>query len=133
MYVPHITESEWTIMQKLWEKSPITASEIVSLVQQEKKLVQTTVKTLLRRLIAKNAVGFTIDEHNQKLYYYFPLVSEEDCIKDKSEHFLSLYYKDDAKKLFTAFVDNAELSSEEIEELSQMLEKRKKRDAGSNQ
>lgn len=129
--LPHITESEWMIMRHLWEQSPLTAAQLVERVQQDKKLVGTTVKTLLRRLIAKEAVGFTIDEHNAKLYYYFPLVTQQDCVKDKSKHFLSLYYKDDMKKLFATFIDNTQLSNDEIENLRQMLEKRKNQDDGS--
>lgn len=123
--LPNITESEWLVMETLWGEAPLTAAQIVERAQAEKRLVGTTIKTLLRRLISKGAVGFTVDEHNAKLYHYFPLVTEQACVAKKSRHFLSLYYKDNVKKLFSAFVDNSNLSDEEIENLQKMLERKK--------
>lgn len=123
--LPHITESEWLIMRQLWEKAPLTAAEIVDRLQTQTGLAPTTIKTLLRRLIAKKAVRFTIDEKNTKLYYYIPLVEEQDCVEKESRHFLSLYYKDNVQRLLTTFVDTNDLSDEEIDQLRQLLEKRK--------
>lgn len=123
--LPHITQSEWNVMKQLWEKSPLTAAELVKNIQAEHALVATTVKTLLRRLIAKEAVGFTIDEKNAKLYYYFPLVTEEECVKKASRHFLKQYHQDDVKSLFSAFVDSTDLSNEEIDQLKDLLERKK--------
>lgn len=123
--LPHITESEWAIMDQLWAQAPLTVAQLVERVQRDKPLAVTTVKTLLRRLIAKQAIGFTIDEHNQKLYYYFPLVQEQDCVEKESRHFLSLYYKDNVQKMFTTFVDKSDLSDEEIDMLTELLERKK--------
>ncbi len=119
--LPHISESEWQIMNKLWEKSPLTAAELVEKVQVEKNLEMTTIKTLLRRLIAKKAVDFKIDEKNSKLYYYFPVVEQKDCVLEVSKQFLSLYYENNIKKMFSAFLENTTLSQKEIESLKQLL------------
>lgn len=105
--LPNISESEWLIMNKLWEASPQTAAEIVEKVQQEKELEMTTIKTLLRRLIAKKAVSFTIDPKNSKLYYYSPIVEQHDCVMEKSKQFLSLYYENNLNKLFANFLEDA--------------------------
>ena len=123
--LPHITESEWMIMHHLWEQSPLTAAQLVERVQQDKKLVGTTVKTLLRRLIAKDAVGFTIDENNAKLYYYFPLVAENECVTQKGKRFLSLYCDDNIEKMLTTFVDSTELTDDEIDKLKSILDGKK--------
>lgn len=123
--IPHITEAEWLIMRQLWEESPLTAADIVQRVQSEKRLEPTTIKTLLRRLIAKGAANFSVDEKNTKIYWYFPLVNEEECVTDKSRHFLSLYYKNDVEKLFATFVDSETLSDTEIQSLQNLLERKK--------
>lgn len=123
--LPHITQSEWNVMKQLWTKSPLTVSELVRNVQAEQKLVATTVKTLLRRLIAKEAVGFTIDEKNAKLYYYFPLVTEQECVVKASKHFLKQYHQNNVESLFTAFMDSTDLSNEEIDHLKDLLERKK--------
>lgn len=123
--LPRISESEWLIMNKLWEKSPITAAEIVEKVQQEKDLEVTTIKTLLRRLIAKKAVSFTIDPKNQKLYYYSPIVEQKDCVLEEGRQFLSLYYENDLNKLFANFLEDAVISNDEIEALKKLLEQKR--------
>jgi BlaI family penicillinase repressor len=97
----------------------------VERVRRVKNLEDTTIKTLLRRLIAKKAVDFTVDAKNAKLYHYFPTVTREDCVLKESKHFLSLYYKDDMSKLFATFVENVDISDEEIERLKCILEQKK--------
>lgn len=124
--LPHITESEWLIMNQLWNQSPLTAAEIVTLVNTEKKLAVTTVKTLLRRLISKKAVRFTIDKNNAKLYYYYPIVMEEECVLEKSKHFLSVYFRNNLEKLMTTFVDDSDLTANEIDSLKELLDKKRK-------
>ncbi|MDL2259079.1 BlaI/MecI/CopY family transcriptional regulator [Eubacteriales bacterium OttesenSCG-928-K08] len=123
--LPHITQSEWTVMKQLWKKSPLTIAELVKNVQSEQRLAATTIKTLLRRLIAKEAVDFTIDEKNAKLYYYSPLVSEEECVKNASKQFLTQYHQDNVERLFATFVDSTDLSNEEIDHLKDLLERKK--------
>jgi len=127
--LPKISESEWLIMNKLWEKSPITAAEIVEKVQRERDLEVTTIKTLLRRLIAKKAVSFTIDPKNKKLYYYSPIVEQQDCVLEESRQFLSLYYQNDLNKLLANFLEDAGVSNDEIESLKKLLEQKR---SGSN-
>ncbi|MDL2215458.1 BlaI/MecI/CopY family transcriptional regulator [Ruminococcaceae bacterium OttesenSCG-928-N02] len=123
--LPHITQSEWNVMKELWKKSPLTAAALVENVQAEQMLATTTIKTLLRRLIAKEAVGFTIDEKNAKLYYYFPLVSEEECVKKAGKEFLKQYHQDNVESLFATFMDSTDLSGEEIDHLRALLEQKK--------
>ena len=128
--LPNISESEWLIMNKLWEKSPITAAEIVEKVQQERDLEVTTIKTLLRRLISKKAVSFTVDEKNSKLYYYFPIVAQDDCVLEESKQFLHLYYENNLNKMFATFLENADLSSDEIDGLKRILEQKEGKQNG---
>lgn len=111
-------------MNKLWGKSPVTAAEIVEKVQKKRDLEVTTIKTLLQRLTAKRAVDFTVDKQNSKLYYYFPIVLQKDCVLEESKQFLHLYYENNLKKMFATFLENAELSPNEIASLKQMLEKK---------
>lgn len=122
---PHITETEWLVMRQLWEKSPLSAAEIVNRVQTEKPLVATTVKTLLRRLIAKDAVGYSVDKKNSKLYYYYPLVTEESCATKQRKHFVSLYYNGSFKNMVAAFMGDNDLSHEELEGLRQLLDEKR--------
>jgi BlaI family penicillinase repressor len=121
---PALSECEWLIMSRLWRQSPLTAAEIVDTEMDGKTLPNTTARTLLRRLVAKKAVGFTVDNQNANLYHYFPIISEQDCIRKENKHFLELYYHNNTSNLFAAFMDDASLSDEEVAKLRKMLEEK---------
>lgn len=123
--IPPLTESEWLIMARLWEKFPLTAIDIVDMPLDGKKLPNATVRTLLRRLVAKKAVAYTIDEHNANLYRYYPLVCRQDCIREENKRFMNIYYRGSANKLIASFMDDVELTEEEIEHFKQMLDAKK--------
>lgn len=51
-----LTEAEWTVMNALWEGAPATAREVLERIGKRKGWAYTTVKTLLDRLVDKDAV-----------------------------------------------------------------------------
>jgi BlaI family penicillinase repressor len=126
--VSTLSESEWLIMSRLWEKSPLTAAEIVEKEVNGKTIPNATVRTLLRRLVAKDAVDYNIDEHNANLFHYFPLIKEDDYARKENKHFLEVYYRNNVSKLFASFMEDVDLSDEEIEQFKQMLDAKKKDD-----
>jgi len=68
-----LTQAEWQIMNALWEKHPATAREIMTRLPKGVKWAYTTVKTMLSRLVEKEAVN----EHKQaNTSIYEPLVSQ---------------------------------------------------------
>jgi len=68
-----LSQAEWQIMNALWEKHPATAREIMARLPQGVKWAYTTLKTMLSRLVEKEAVS----EHKQSnTSIYEPLVSQ---------------------------------------------------------
>jgi BlaI family penicillinase repressor len=124
--LPKISDSEWLVMTRLWEKYPQTATEIAETELDGKTLDSATARTLLRRLIAKKAVGYTVDENNLSIYHYHPLVCEKDCIRKENKRFFELYYRNNTSKLISGFFDDVEMSDDEIERLKKMLDAKKK-------
>lgn len=57
--IPKISEAEWEVLRVLWEKETCTASEVVEVLADNTNWKPTTIKTLLARLVKKNAVGFS--------------------------------------------------------------------------
>jgi BlaI family penicillinase repressor len=125
--IPKISDGEWPIMKILWSKHPRTTSEIIDIVQAERKIRETTIRTFLRRLVEKGAVGYTLDPKAANLYHYHPLVEEQDCTRQERRHFLELYYKNNVGKLVADFASDTEISDEEIEKLKQMLDAQKRK------
>ena len=65
--LPRISESEWRVMQVLWEHGPQTANDVVQQLDGQEKWKPRTVKTLIGRLVRKGAVRFE-EEGNRYRY-----------------------------------------------------------------
>ncbi len=119
--VPKISEAEWQVMKLLWGRHPLTANKIVELLSSAKPWKPKTVKTLLNRLVNKKALGY---ETKGREYHYYPMVSEVECARVESRSFLERVYGGAVTPMLAAFIENGELTTEEIEELKQILERK---------
>lgn len=108
-------------MEVLWRQGSATASEIVDEVTARREVAMRTVKTLIRRLIAKKLVGFTVDEHDSRIYHYQPLITREAGVADKNQSLLDMVYNNDVGELLANFVRGSELTGQEIENLRRIL------------
>jgi BlaI family penicillinase repressor len=68
-----LTQAEWQIMNALWEKHPATAREIMTRLPKDVKWAYTTLKTMLSRLVEKDAVS---ERKQANTSYYGPLISK---------------------------------------------------------
>lgn len=123
----NITEAEWPIMRVLWENGSATAAEIVDSVMSERDIAMRTVKTLLRRLIAKKAVAYAIDPDDSRIYHYRATVKKEDAIKTKNRKFLDSFYQNNLSELLGKFLGDADMTEEQITDLQKILDTKKKR------
>jgi len=120
---PHISDAEWEIMRVVWQASPSTAADIVDRLSGSKTWKPKTVKTLIGRLVQKRALGYHKDGRE---YAYFPLVNEEDCLREASRSFLDRIYGGSLKPLMVHFLESGKLSSEDIKELKALLREKEK-------
>ena len=121
---PDITEAEWPIMKVLWERDSATASEIVEEVTRERPVSMRTVKTLIRRLVAKDMIAFTVDERDSRVYHYRARLSREEGLARKNQTLLNLVYDNNPGELLAHFVKNANLDKKEIAELQALLRRK---------
>ena len=116
--VPKISEAEYEVMKVIWERNPITANEIVEKLSEKTEWQPKTVKTLVNRLLKKQAIGFTIEK---KAYFYYPEVSKDDCVKEETESFLNRVFDGTLMPMLCHFVNSKKLKPDEIEELRKIL------------
>ncbi len=121
--LPKISEAEWEIMKLIWKSNPITSEEIINLLSGRMMWSAQTIKTFITRLIKKEVIGF---EKKGRVYYYYPLLSEEECIRSENETFLKKVYDGALNMLFTKFLEE-ELSMDQIEELERILKDKKEK------
>ncbi len=69
-----LSKTEWKIMNALWERHPATAREVAERLPSNVKWAYTTIKTILTRLLAKNAVS---ERKRANTSVYQPLISQQ--------------------------------------------------------
>ena len=126
--IPGISDSEWVIMKILWESHPQTANSIIDKIPRTTGWNPKTVKTLINRLVKKNAVKF---EKAGKEYLYSPSVKKEECIRVEKKSLLEKLYDGERKSMLKSFIEEEDLTENEINELMELL-KRKADKHGKN-
>ena len=115
-----ISNAERVVMEVLWEKSPLSAQEVVEAVALQKDMHEKTVKTLLNHLLKKKILGF--DKEKRK-YLYYPLISRKAYVQFENKKFLENWFGDKVShQLLVSFAAKELLSKQEIEELKKLLD-----------
>lgn len=123
-----ITPSEWQIMEVLWaDGTPLTSSEVYKRMQGNVDMSQRTVRVLMNRLNQKKILGYTVDEHDSRVYHYYALKQRSECVKEKSRKFVDNYFSGSGTNAMMALLQSFTLTDEQISELEAVLEKSKTR------
>ena len=115
-----LSNSEWKLMRRLWERAPRTITELTAAVRDETGWSKNTVITMLARLEAKGAVRH---EEGGRAKQYFPAVRREDAAQAETESFLSKVYGGSLGLMMSAMVESRRLTEADIAELSAILDK----------
>lgn len=121
--VVKISDSEWEIMNLVWKKSPVAASEIVEELAARKQWQPRTTRTLLARLVAKGALRFS---QEGRRYLYEPKVTLEDCVRHESRSFMERVFGGEPASMLINLVKHTEFSPEEIKQLKKLLSEKEK-------
>jgi BlaI family penicillinase repressor len=116
--VPRISEAEWEVMNVLWEKDPQTANEVICSLQEKSDWKPKTIRTLLDRLVKKQAVGVKQD---QRVYTFYPLYTQSECQHAEAQSFIKRIYGGTMKSMLVQFFEERSLTDEEIKELRSIL------------
>lgn len=118
---PNISNAEWQVMKVLWEKSPLTSTEIIDSLKNDTTWSPKTVHTLISRLVKKEAVGV---RKGSPFNQYFSLVTEEECRKVETKSFVQKVYDGSLQLLLKNYIKDEKLSAEEIDELRGILDEK---------
>ena len=116
--IPKISNAEWEVMKIIWINSEISSINIIQELKDKSEWKPATVKSLINRLLNKNAIGFNKSGNE---YLYFPLVLEDECIKLESHSFINRVFDGSIKSMILTFAQSKELSETDIAELKNIL------------
>ena len=114
-----IGSAELEIMKVIWKaKEPITSLDIGKEVE-DKGWKKTTISTFLTRLVEK---GVLSADKQGKLYYYTPLISENEYRKSQTKNLIKTLYNGSVREFAVSFFEEQKLSDKDIQELKAIFE-----------
>ena len=113
-----ISDSELEVMKILWRADDaLSVTDIRETLQKERGWEATTVKTLIGRLLAKGVIS----QEKRKVFYYSPLIGEEEYNAWATDNLIRKLYRGSARDLVAALVRSEGLSRADIEELRELF------------
>ncbi len=117
-----ISDAEHAVMEALWERSPLTAQQVCEKVCVPRGWSLATVKTLLSRLVAKQAVA---TEPDGKRFLYSPRIAREAYVGGESRRLVDRLFGGRAAPLFAHLAEADALTEDDIAEIEALLQELK--------
>ena len=114
----NLTEAEWTVMECLWERSPLSGREVTEQLEKSAGWNRSTTNTLLYRLEAKGAIS-TVTKGRSK--FFSAVLRREDAALRETEDFLDRVYHGSLSMMVSSLTRKQALPKSEIDKLYAML------------
>ena len=114
-----LQQSEWIIMEQLWESSPKTITQLYHALKVDPGWSKSTVNTLLGRMVDKEIIYY---EEGKKAKQYYPAMKREDAAHTETKSLLERVYQGSISMMMSNFAKKNELSKEEISKLYEILD-----------
>lgn len=114
----NLTNSEWYVLDCLWEQSPQTVMQLVSTLHGKVGWAKSTTITILTRMETK---GLLRAESRGRGKQYYPTVDRQEATQQETRSFLDRVYRGSVGLMMSAMTDGKTLSKEELDELYAIL------------
>ena len=114
----NLTNSEWYVLDCLWETSPMTVMELVAALGNRLGWAKSTTITTLRRMEDKGLVLCSLEGRTK---HYTPAVRRENAVRGETRFFLDKVYRGSVGLMVSALAEDKALSRQEIDELYEIL------------
>lgn len=112
-------DSEIKIMEIIWECEPVSAKDISISAAEKYGWNKNTTYTVLKKLEAKEFI-----KRDDPGFMCSSLVSKKEAQRSETRSLLDKLFGGSKKLLFSALLEDEQLSDDEIKELRDMIEKR---------
>lgn len=121
-----LSDGEWKIMNCLWESGGSTITELTAALRKETGWDKHSVITMLSRMEKKEAVAH---QKAGRAKVFYPIVPRGAVSMQETRGFLQKVYRGSLGMMVNAMVEDQALSREEIQELYDILEQAKRKEA----
>jgi BlaI family penicillinase repressor len=116
-------ESEWAILQVVWEQEPCAAPTVQEVLREGKGWAYTTVKTMMDRMVRK---GLLRTERVRNLYLYRAAITRQQAQHSEIRRTIKRAFDGALTPMMQFLIENESLSDEEYEELERLIRCRKR-------
>lgn len=115
-----LTDTEWQVMNVLWERYPATARGIAERLPKEINWAYTTIKTLLARLVEKGAVK---ERKKGNTSLYEPLLTRQAARRNALKSLVNQAFDGAFGPLMHFLLENQKLSAKQRRQLLSTIQK----------
>lgn len=115
-----LTNSEWYVLDCLWEQAPKTVMRLVADLNERVGWAKSTTITTLRRMEEKGLVRCELEGRTR---HYFPAVERRQAVRRETRSFLDKVYQGSVGLMVSAMAQDKTLTREEIDQLYEILRK----------
>ncbi len=116
-------ELQRTVLEIIWQLGQASVHQVREHLNHQKKLAYTTVLTALQKL---EKAGWLNHRAEGKSYVYSPTRTREEAGARSVRRFMKQVFDDDAVSLFQHLIQETNLSDEELNQLREMIEQKRK-------
>lgn len=114
-----ISAAESVVMEVLWGSSPIATEDVMAALRPQGKWQESTVKTLLNRLLKKGAISALKDGRR---YLYSPVLKRKQWLSSESIGFLNRLFDGRVAPLVAHFSQQRKLGKNDIADLKRLIQ-----------
>lgn len=114
----NLTNSEWHVLNCLWERAPQTVMQLVGELGERVGWAKSTTITTLRRMEEKGLVSCELEGRTR---YYVPKVERRQAEVRETRSFLNKVYQGSLGLMVSAMAQDKALTREEIDQLYDIL------------
>ncbi len=118
MAAVEMSPAEWEVMRVVWTKGTAATNEIVAVMQQKRDWAESTIKTLLRRLVGKQALA---TNKVGRQFVYQPLISEQVAMTQTADELFDHLCEMKQGTVLLGLLQRTILSQGDIQAMQQLL------------
>ncbi|WP_413626943.1 CopY/TcrY family copper transport repressor [Fructilactobacillus vespulae] len=121
--VEAITGAEWNVMRIVWSLGGGTTRQIIQMLQDSSDWKDSTIKTLLSRLVKKGALQTTKDGNR---FIYTAVINEQEAMDQTASELFSHMCSKRTGKALISLLEKTTMTKSDLNELQRVIESKLK-------
>ena len=118
-----ISDSEWEIMRIIWTIEPVSSTKIIQELQAKKDWSESTIKTLLRRLVNKNLLSTTKEGRH---FVYSAKVNQAQVMTEAAQELLDRMCNMHKGEVILQLLADSPISKSDLAKMKQVINQKEK-------